>query len=195
MSYALPSLPMIWESTPRLMDFGGRLRPPLGGPEQRIQRLGSRWSVDLRIGALNATQAGALLGVIMKATTQGATVTTKWPQEAGSAHGTPKVNGGGQAGSSLVVDGLSADVIKAGTFFSMTISGRSYLHMVTDDVTPAAGAATLSIAPMLRASPADNADLDMATPTIEGFLSEEVLTWSVTMMMAASFTLSITECE
>lgn len=191
----LPTLPLIQEAKCRLLTFGVRLEPGTGGPVQRAQRMGSRFGAELQIAALGEKDAGQLLGVILEAANTGATVVTSWPQAAGQAHGTPLVNGGSQAGSTLAIDGLNSLIVKAGTFFSFSSGGRIYLHMVTRDVTPVAGAATLTIAPMLRVSPADNTPLSMATPQIEGFLSDACNSWTIDMLTARSFTLAIDENE
>lgn len=198
MAVALPTLPTIWEAKPRLVQFNTMLTPTLGGPEQRVQRMGTRFAVDITLPALNPTSARSVLAAVLKAQSLGSTVTVAWPQLSfATAIGTPLVNGASQTGSSLVIDGLTPSVtIPAGVFFSVTVSGRSYLYAVTDAVTAnGSGQATLSIAPMLRASPADNAALSFATPTIEGFLPDSAASWSLEMLTSSSFTLSIQEVQ
>lgn len=195
---SLPTLPTIWQARPRLVQFNARLTPTLGGAEQRVQRMGTRFAVDLAFAALTPTCARALLGVILKAQSLGSTVITPFPQPAPTtALGTPLVNGASQAGSSLIIDGLTAGVtVKAGLFFSMTISSRNYLHAVTDDVTAnGSGQATLSIAPMLRATPADNAALSFTAPKIEGFLPDTAAEWTLEMLTNSGFSLSIQEMQ
>lgn len=87
--------------------------------------------------------------------------------------GTPLVNGGSQTGSSLITDGWTAGyVIPKGKFFSVSVSGLLYLYQTTAAVTASgAGAATLSIRPMLRSSPADNAALNVNPAKVEGFVT------------------------
>jgi len=70
------------------------------------------------------------------------------------SYGTVLVNGAGQTGSSLVVDGLT-DVPQVGDTFS--IAGVEKIYTVTATVTVTSGGATLSINPALASSPADNA--------------------------------------
>ena len=108
MSVTLPTLPANWSAKPKLISFNGRLRPGLGGAEQRIQRLGTRWGIDIEIPPLGALQAKTFLGAMMKAQSLGQTVLLPWPQPAFSdAIGTPLVNGGSQTGSTLAIDGLN----------------------------------------------------------------------------------------
>ena len=87
--------------------------------------------------------------------------------------GTPLVNGGSQTGTSLITDAWGASyAIPKGKFIGVTVSGLRYLYQTTTAVTASgAGAATLVLRPMLRASPADNAALIINPATVEGFVS------------------------
>lgn len=72
------------------------------------------------------------------------------------SYGTVLVNGAGQTGSTLAVDGLTA-VPQAGDTF--TVAGVAKTYIVTATPTVTSGAATLAISPALDSSPADNAAL------------------------------------
>ena len=76
------------------------------------------------------------------------------------SYGTVLVNGAGQTGSSLVVDGLT-DNPRIGDTFS--ISGVEKVYTVTSTATVTGGGATLSINPALASSPSDNAALTWLT--------------------------------
>jgi hypothetical protein len=69
-------------------------------------------------------------------------------------YGTVLVNGAGQTGTTLSVDGLTA-VPQVGDTFS--IGGVALTYIITSAVTVTSGAATLTISPALNSSPADNA--------------------------------------
>lgn len=77
-----------------------------------------------------------------------------WTKISNPAYGTVLVNGAGQTGSSLVVDGLTSTP-KTGDTFS--VAGIELVYTVTADATVTSGGATLSINPALASSPADNA--------------------------------------
>ncbi len=77
-----------------------------------------------------------------------------WTKISNPAYGTVLVNGAGQTGSSLVVDGLTGKP-KTGDTFS--IAGVELVYTVTADATVTSGGATLTISPALASSPADNA--------------------------------------
>lgn len=79
--------------------------------------------------------------------------------------GTPLVDGAGQTGTSLDTDGWSAG-LRAGDFFSIGTDDPTRLYRVSADVVPSSGAATVNFFPALRSSPADNAALNVLSPTV-----------------------------
>lgn len=182
---ALIDLPLPWTAQPALMDFGGDMQPASpGGVHQRFARKGSRWRVTFSaLPSLNAACGRQLIASRLKARAAGSTVTAPWPQPAASALGSPTVNGAGQSGRTLICNGFTAGVtIPAGLFFSVSVAGRSYLYQVALATTAdGSGNATLTLSPMLRASPAASAALNFAAPVIEGFITDAGETWSISM--------------
>lgn len=179
-----PSLPNPWAVEARLLEFAHDLVPPLGGQAQRITRLGSRWSLTFRnLPAMGIPCGRALIGLRAKMRANGDSGAFLWPQPGfAGAIGAPAVNGAGQTGCSLAVKGLtpSTPLLVAGTFFSFVVGARNYLHALTANaVVDGGGNATLSIAPMLRASPADGAALQAAQPAIEGFIEGQAEAWTL----------------
>jgi hypothetical protein len=178
------ALPLPWTARPRLIDPGADIVPPFGGRAQRLGRLGARWSVTFSsLPAMGVTAARAFLAARTRARMAGDTCAFAWPQPAcRSVIGGPVVAGAGQLGTSLAVSGLtpSTTALTAGTFFSLVIGRRSYLHALTADaVVSGAGAATLAIAPMLRASPALGAGLSFAAPVIDGHVQGHTDDWTL----------------
>lgn len=82
------------------------------------------------------------------------------------SYGTPLVDGASQTGNTLVTDGWSATGLKAGDFFSLGSDLDTRFYMLTADVVPSAGAATLEFVPALRSSPADNDALEVVSPKV-----------------------------
>jgi len=209
MAITLPPLPRPWRASPTLVDFGADLTPPLGGPIQRVTRLGSRFKLTLDpadYGLITKTYASNLLAALLKARATGQTVILPFPQMGASRANdvapanalTPLVDGAGQSGTVLNVRGLAVGAqLLAGQFGSVTVSGRSYLYVLTDSVTAnALGKAALNIAPMLRASPADGAAMSFASPQIEGWLSGMEQSWSVErLMLGLQVPISIMEAD
>lgn len=77
-----------------------------------------------------------------------------WTKINTPSYGTVLVNGAGQTGSSLIIDGLT-DSPKTGDTF--TIAGVQKIYTVTADAVVTSGGSTVSINPALDSSPADNA--------------------------------------
>jgi hypothetical protein len=107
------------------------------------------------------------------------------------------VNGASQAGTTLIVDGATPNyVFREGQFFSIVTSGKHHLHMVAAEVIASnTGTATLSIAPMLRKSPADNDVCHFADPMIEGFIIGEELPWSLSIEHLIGLEFQLVESE
>lgn len=79
---------------------------------------------------------------------------TGWTRLNKPSYGTVLVNGGSQTGTSLIVDGLTGVPQQGDTF---TLADVEKVYTVTSNVTVTSGGATLTIAPALASSPADNA--------------------------------------
>ena len=198
MAIALPALPWLATVKPRYLDFAADMTPALGGPTQRVARLGSRYAVDVTLPRIDADSARAWNAARKKARVSGSTLIMAWPKaSAAGSIGTPLVNGSGQAGAFLSCKGFSAGaVVKADQYFSVTVSGRNYLYATTDQATAdGSGLATLGIAPILRAPPAGNAALGFAAPQIEGFLAGATEEWDVDVLTTVGISFSLTEIE
>jgi len=194
MSVLLPEVPMLADVSGRLVDFGATLAPPLGGASQQIARLGDRYAYDITLPSLSDSCARNWIGARLRAKARAETLVLLVPRVKKS--GLPAgalVQGGSQLGTTLDTDGLGAGTfIPAFTPFSFQSGGRHYLHMTTDDATAnGGGAASLSISPMLRVSPADNLALDFLTPKMEGFLEGTTVAWDLRRLKryGTSFTL------
>lgn len=180
MSIALPTTFAAEDLSPYLVDFGGDLVPILGGVTQRIDRLGSRWAVEVTLPPMDPDEARLWVSRLVQA--KAADGYMPWPQptEVGD-EGVPRVNGAGQAGTVLAIDGLPpGKALKEGWFFSVITGGRRYLYMIAADVVAnASGGAVLTVEPMLRTRPADNAVIELAEPMIEGAIQGDRVGWKI----------------
>ena len=194
MTLALPSSPKPSAVQPRLLNFG-RATNPMGGDIQYIARAGSRYAAQVILPTMEYDDARAWLAARLRAVTEGDTVSLTWPQPTQSTLGTPRVNGASQLGSSLITDGFTNSIaIPQLAFFSFSQDSHHYLHAVTSSGSASGGgAATVSIAPMLRTSPADNALLEFVSPTIEGFMDTGDVEWSMDVLMHIGVSFTITE--
>lgn len=194
MSIVLPTDIAAEDQVPYLIDFGGSLEPYLGGVTQRIDRLGSRWGLEVSLPPLDAEEARVWFSRLVQAKREDALL--PWPQVAGvGAEGAPRVNGAGQNGTALSVDGLPASkAVKEGWFFSLIAGGRRYLHLIAADATASVGGAvTLTIEPELRVIPPDNAVIELAAPIIEGELQGDTVRMSINLLTDYGFSFVIAE--
>jgi hypothetical protein len=181
---------------PYLIDFGGDLTPPLGGAVQRLDRLGSRWAVEVTMPSMDRDEARVWIARLVKAKHSSALL--PWPQSADfGAEGAPRVNGAGQSGTVLSIDGLPANkAVPEGLFFAIVTGGRRYIHQVSAPaVASGGGAVTLSIEPMLRVRPTDNAVVEMAAPLIEGMVQGQEFGWTVDLAQIYGLTFTLSERE
>lgn len=184
----LPETRAIRVDKPRLLDWGGPLTPPLGGAVQYLNRLGTRWAIDVTIPIQRSgSDARTWSAALAQAKINGAMI---WLRQDGFNPGTPGaplVNGAGQMGTTLVVDGFAAAYqAKAGQFFSIVTGGRRYVHMIAADTAAnGSGQANLPIFPMLRVSPTDNAVCEFAKPYLQGSLAGNEVSWT---RLPANFT-------
>jgi len=96
----------------------------------------------------------------------------------GSVPGTPLVNGASQTGSSLVTDGWTAsqsNILLPGDYVAwITPTSWRELHVVTTAVnSDSSGNATISIAPPIRESPANNEALITTNPVCVMMLTDD----------------------
>ncbi len=158
-----------------VQDWSHRLVPDpaesvssFGTNRQRFVRLGRHWRFDVQLHAM--VQAKALEWSVLDADTD--TMVWTIPQDGlqAAGDGMPLVDGAGQLGSTLNVDGLTVGyVIKPGAFISIITSSRRYVYQVTAEATASGvGEAALSIQPPLRVTPNNNDTVEIAAPKVEG---------------------------
>ena len=162
----LPALPRTAKVRPRVLRFGNDLTPALGGPSQRLLRLGARFSIEVTLPPLGDACARAWLAARMRSEADGSTVRLALPQRAARPVGA--VAGGTANAAQIFADFLpgGSGVIEPGMLFSFVADGRSYLHMVT---TTAGGG--IGVAPRLRVG-FELENLEFENPVVEGYLDE-----------------------
>lgn len=199
MTVALPSDPGLADAVPAYVDFGGVLRPILGGgADQKLNRLGDRFALEGTTPPLPLAETGRVwIARLIRAQREGALLA--WPQPSldVGAPGAPVVDGAGQQGSALSIRGLTAGyVLREGQFFSILQSGRRYLHSVmADAVASGTGVAVVAIAPMLRVRPANGAIVEVAEPMIEGFLEGNERSWTLSLAAHVGLSFRVREAE
>jgi hypothetical protein len=111
----------------------------------------------------------------------------------GAGGGTLLINGASQSGTALVCDGATANVnnyLRAGDY----ISFNNELHMVVVDAnSDASGNVTLSIAPPIRKTPADNTLVDYLTPVSGVFMLAGPASWETQTDISSNFRIDAVE--
>lgn len=168
------AIPGYVEATIDPVYFGGPLTPPLGGPVQQINRLGTRFRITFVLPPLRTFDVGRrLMPLIMAAKEQGARVAVPLASPLRSAPGMPLVNGAiAGAGSSITIRAFSPNfVVRQGDWLSVRHGGRRYLYLATaQSVAGLTGLVTVPVFPSLRTSLADGDIIDYSSPKIEGLL-------------------------
>jgi len=173
LSVTLPTSPGIRSARIRLLDFGGPLTPGLGGPVQRIERLGTRSAVDYMLPPMLTEPAGRTwLAILARAKREGAVYPVPQPGLLIGAPGSPVVNGAVAGGTSLPLRSASAlYAFRAGQAISIFHGGRRYLYFVETAVAAnASGVAVLTLDRLLRTALTDGDAISVAAPLIEGAL-------------------------
>lgn len=172
-SIILPASPAIQSAKPSMLSFGTLLTPFLGGPTQRINRLGSRWTLTIRMAPMRAEPDGRIwVNALARGLEAG--VLTSFPQDIDVGNpGNPLVSVAVTSGTTLPIKGLSPGYsVKAGQFVSIIHSGRRYMYMFTADaVANGSGNLSAAIFPLLRTPLSINDVIEVASPKIEGWLA------------------------
>ena len=94
------------------------------------------------------------------------------PTAQSSISNTMLVNGAGQTGRSINVDGLpnSTTVLTAGQFVTI---GNQLLQLTADVTSNGSGQATVTFEPSIRAAPADNAVVEFKNPYALMYIADE----------------------
>lgn len=196
MTILLPDTVKPEVASPQFKDWGGPQTPILGGEVLWISRLGSRFSVSFTMPRLKPDCAKQFIAAQLASRTLNDRVSMKWPQVAPSAtFGANPLVDGPYSGSAIGLKGLTPGrTIPVGTMLSILHGGRRYLHMVRTAVTAngSGQAAVVNIAPMLRVTLANNDDVEMDNPRIEGMIDGSI-GWSLDWLISAQFSFSITE--
>lgn len=176
----LPALPGPATVTWHLIDAGGLLTPPLGGDVQRLNRLGTRWAVEVQLPPLAPADAMRWAADLTLGRQNGVRWKLREIDVARSPVGAPLVAGAGQSGFSIAIDGMTPGASwQKGKFLAVTTAGRSRLYQTAvAGAADGAGAAAIAITTPLRKAPADNDAVSFA-PSIEGLIGGDAWNWTV----------------
>jgi hypothetical protein len=111
--------------------------------------------------------------------------------------GTVTVNGAGQTGNTLTVDGMTLstnNILMAGDYFQLGTGTSARLYMATQPLNSnGSGQGTITFEPALRASPADNSAVTVTNPLGLFRLSENTAQWDADQSNVYSISLAFRE--
>lgn len=194
----LPELPTPNSVSPALIDFGFVQRPALGARGTRIERAGSRYRAEIGFPPMRADVARVFVSRLLRAKSEGLRIEFPLLEVSQGTPGTPLVDGGGQAGKTLNIRGLTPHYAFREGFWLTLVDGAGggarYLHNCASAVAAGAdGRTTIALAEALRAPFADGATILLARPTIEGFVTGEEWQWQIPVERLIALSVPIEE--
>lgn len=195
----LPNKRAVLTDQIHMVDFGGQLKPTMGGPVQTIMRLGTRFAVEITVPTMRTEPDGRIYSSrLFQAKIFGALIVFRQDGFKVGLPGTVLVDGAAQTGFALNLRGFTPGyAVREGQFFSILSGGRRYLHRAASSmVVGSTGKIALPIIPMLRISPADGDTAEFGKPMMQGSLSGNEALWKRLTAPFSSFgTITISEDE
>ncbi len=197
MAIALPTWPAPAGAEPWLVDFGGELVPFLGGPVQRINRLGTRLGLRVTMPPMRGDVARQFQTRLLRAKFDRALL--EWPllDLDPGAPPNPQINAT-SSGTAVSVKGLGSGYqVVEGQPLSIIHGGRRYVHLATGSVVAnGAGVAAIGVFPPSRVTYSVNDTVEIVTPIIEGLVSPgDELGWSLAVEHTMGFSFSVVESK
>lgn len=200
----LPSLPYAREATPRLLTYGSKQRGILGGPVTPIERLGTRFAVDITMPPMLAEPNGRIwVARLVRAQSQEG-VFFKWPQPDLDLN--PATHSDGLVAAPVAANTATVQLkglkpsqpLREGQFISLhnVATGRRSLHMIDQAVTAALnGTAQVSVTPRFRAAIATDNQVAIVPAYIEGLLVGDAREWNLDAARTTGLAFTIEERE
>lgn len=147
---------------------------------------GQMWQADVTLPPMKRDDAAVWVAWLVSLRGRFGTFLMGDPNGAtprGSIGGTPLVNGAGQTGEALLIDGCTANVtnwLKAGDYVQLGSGATATLHKVLANASSnGSGQVTLSLWPHIRSAPADNAAVTVTNAVGRFRLSSNETSWSI----------------
>lgn len=194
-------------ATPRFLDRGGLLRAQFAGADQRLDRLGSKWGVDVQVKPLKADDARIWIARLIRGMREKALL--RFPQPGWTQPFTASnvlVNGANASNLETLnlksaTIALAGSMFKEGQFFSVYRSGIRFIYQATADAAWANVGGTAQVAvpvqPPLRVSYVDGdlVDTNFSLVQIEGYVIGDKRDWSIDEARVYGLGFSIEEAQ
>lgn len=168
----------------------------MGGKVTRIALTGDRWVASLTMPPVTGEDARLLTTFAMRVSEVGGSVLLPmfgytFPGVAGL---TPLVNGAGQSGSTLNIDGLPPNetgIIPAGA--RMGLATNQVVWVAADADSNGSGEAAVTLTTPIRTSPDENSAVDLYTPKVACILPEGFAEWAISAPLIHTITFQFIE--
>lgn len=176
---------------------------PFTFQQQIVAHAGQRWAASISLPPMKRQDAEYWVAFLLSLKGQAGTFllgdpNCQTPQgSAKTTAGTPLVNGAGQIGDVLAIDGLPTSVsnyLVAGDYIQLGTGTTSTLHKVLTNVTTdSSGNALLDIWPNIRTAPADNAAVAVANTKGRFRLKSNMQQWNINEISSYGITFDCVE--
>lgn len=180
----------------RLIDNGGELDPVLGGPSQRLDRLGTRYALDIRVPYWRIEPDGRRWASRLRRAKQlGARFAVPQVEFNVGAPGSPVVAETTAGGIYLPISGGQRGyAIREGQALNIETASRSYLYFAAaQTILDGDGAGVIELETMIRKGPALGDTINLAKPYIEGWIEGDELAIAYEPTRCVAFEFSIRE--
>lgn len=180
-----PSIGII-QSAFRLRSVVSQSQSPFTGTAQVYRHQGEWWEGEVTFRPTTREEAAEIQAFLLNLGGQYGTFLYGDPDALAHGRmgigGPVLVNGAGQTGNSLNVDGMlpsRSNILKRGDYFQLGTGTSARLYFCTADLeSDETGAGVLQFVPRLRSSPADNTALVTVNPRCAMRLSENNAEWN-----------------
>lgn len=182
---------------PELIDFGASLSPFLGGPSQRLDRLGTRHAITVQMPTMRVEKEGRLWIVrLIRAKQEDGFV--EYPQP-GFKIGAPgysiTASAAVEGGRVLAVTGgRPGYTVREGQALTITSKGRQFFYLASAQVMlNASGQANIELAVPLREETTIGDPVNLHRPVIAGRIMEDGWKWSIDIARTVGLSFRIEE--
>ena len=176
---------------------------PFTYQQQVVAHPGQRWAASISLPPMKRVDAEYWVAFLLSLKGQIGTFLLGDPNcvtaqgSASTTPGTPLVNGAGQTGDTLIIDGLPVSTtgyLLPGDYIQLGSSTTTQFYKVLTQVnTGVSGGATLDLWPNLRSSPADNATIIVANTKGRFRLKDNVTQWGINEISSYGITFDCVE--
>lgn len=170
-------------SEPELVDFGASLRPFLGGPSQRLDRLGTRHAISVQMPPMYVESEGRRWIVrLIRAKQEDGFI--RFPQvgfSVGPCGDAITVAVGAEGGRVLAITGATPHyAVREGQALTVVSNGRKFFYLASaQTVLDATGAGSIELDVPLREEATVGDAVNLARPEIAGRIMEDGWKWSI----------------